>query len=293
MLYFEHNTPSSKSSWSSSVYFRVSEEVSSILEDDDFPINFRVRKIFNDEEIYSANLNKAWYAQHPAIDSCYAEAVTNKGVVVFREDWDPIKHGCISDSMFYLWCLKNPGSKGIAIGSNDGSFGDYVIPFMRGLIDEMTLVEASDRTFDRLKENYSRFEKVTTLNHLVSTDGKSLRFFESTSGPGLVNSVYEEKARFFGEDIKEIWKESVAVNDLISGCGYDLDWLHLDVEGLDEDIVLALDFKRLSKPKVIIYERNKENPDKESIVFEHLSNNGYDVFEKDCEMNRIAILKKE
>jgi len=293
MLYFEHNTPSSKSSWSSSVYFRVSEEVSAILEDDDFPINFRVRKIFNDEEIYSANLNKAWYAQHPAIDSCYAEAVTNKGVVVFREDWDPIKHGCTSDSMFYLWCLKNPGSKGIAIGSNDGSFGDYVIPFMRGLIDEMTLVEASDRTFDRLKENYSRFEKVTTLNHLVSTDGKSLRFFESTSGPGLVNSVYEEKARFFGEDIKEIWKESVAVNDLISGCGYDLDWLHLDVEGLDEDIVLALDFERLSKPKVIIYERNKENPDKESIVFEHLSNNGYDVFEKDCEMNRIAILKKE
>lgn len=292
-MYFEHNTPSSKSSWSSSVYFTVSGEISAILEDDDFPINFSVKKIFNDEEIYSAKLYKGWYSSHPAIDSCYAEAKTNKGIVIFREDWDPIKHGCISDSMFYLWCLKNPGSKGMAIGSNDGSFGDYTIPFMRGLIDKMILVEASERIFDRLKENYMKFENAKTLNHLVTADGRSLKFYESTSGPGLVNSVYEEKAKFFGGDVIEVFKESVSINDLIVNCGMELDWIHFDVEGLDEDLVLALDFERISKPKVIIYERNKEEKDKESIVFNYLINMGYDVFENDSQMNRIAILKKK
>lgn len=292
MLYFEHSTPSSKSSWSSSVYFRVSEEISSILEDDDFPINFSVKKIFNDEEIYSAKLNQGWYASHPAVDSCYVEATTNKGILIFREYWDPIKHGCVSDSMFYLWCLKNPGSKGMAIGSNDGSFGDYAIPFIKGLIDKMILVEASERIFDKLKENYSRFENVKTLNHLVSTDGKGLKFYESVSGPGLVNSIYEENAKFFGGEIIEVWKESFSINDLIAECGLELDWLHLDVEGLDEDLILALDFERISKPKVIIHERNKEKKDKESIVFEHLINSGYEVFENDSQMNRIAILKR-
>lgn len=289
MLYFEHNTPASKSTWSSSVYFRIFEEISSILDDEDFPIRFSIKRIFSDEEIYSTDLQRGCWSSHPVVEFCYAEAVTNKGISIFREDWHPVKHGCVSDSMFYLWCLKNPGSRGVAIGSNDGSSGDYVIPYMNGLIDEMVLVEASERTFERLKENYRGSDNVKTLNNLVSTKGETLTFFESTHGQGLVNSIYEDKARLFGEELIEVRKESVAINDLILGLGFSPDWLHLDVEGLDEDLVMALDFDRIEKPRVIIHERNKEKRDAESR--EHLVACGYEVFEAENQLNRIAILK--
>lgn len=293
-LKFEHNSPINISSWSSSIRLELSSEILSILEEDDFPIKLSVKKILNDELLYSSDLFPNYWSMHPAFEGCYVEAKTSKGITLLKEYWDPIKHGCLSDMMFYTWCLKNPGSKGIAIGTNDGTTGEYVIPNIRGLISDIVLVEASDRIFEKLSNNYSRYENIRTINTLVSTKSEKLKFYESTSGQGLVNSVYSDYANFFNEDIIEVEKSAIGINEIILQNQENLDWLHLDVEGLDSELIMAIDFNRVKKPKVIIYENNNNKNQKVpgNVLIDYLNNLGYEVFGRDNELNNIAILKK-
>lgn len=293
-LLFQHKNPFVDSTWSSTSRFEIGSDIMNVLDKEDMPIRFHVKKLLNGESIYHADMYTNHWASHPAVEYCYMEAVTAKGVSIFREDWDPIKHGCLSDSMFYIWCLKNPGSNGIIIGSNDGSGGDYVVPYMRGLIKNMVLVEASERTYESLKRNYQNDSKVRTINTLVSTKTEKIKFYESTSGPGLVNSVYKNFASLFNEEILEVEKQAIGINEIIADSikEIEMDWLHIDVEGLDGELIMALDFE-IFKPKVIIYENNngKEQklPGEEVIGF--LRKNGYEVFNSDKQLNNIAILR--
>ena len=138
-----------------------------------------------------------------------------------------------------------------------------------------------------MSNNYSRYENIRTINTLVSTKSEKLKFYESTSGQGLVNSVYSDYANFFNEDIIEVEKSAIGINEIILQNQENLDWLHLDVEGLDSELIMAIDFNRVKKPKVIIYENVPGN-----VLIDYLNNLGYEVFGRDNELNNIAILKK-
>ena len=293
LLSFEHKSPLANSSWSSSVRLEIGDKINSVLEDSDFPIRFSIKKLFNDELIYTLDMYGNYWSSHPAVEYCYMELETANGVSLFREDWDPIKHGCLSDAMFYTWCLKNPGSKGIAIGSNDGAGGDYVVPYLRGLVGGMVLVEASERTYKSLERNYSEDKTVKTINTLVSTKSEKIKFYESTEGAGLVNSVYPEFANLFNENIIEVEKDAIGINEIILQNSEDIDWLHIDVEGLDAELIMAIDFS-IIKPKVIIYENNNGKTEKipSSVLIDFLKSNNYEVFNSDPQLNNIAILKK-
>jgi FkbM family methyltransferase len=158
----------------------------------------------------------------------------------------------------------------------------------------MVLVEASERTYESLKRNYQNDNKVRTINTLVSTKTEKIKFYESTSGPGLVNSIYKNFANLFNEEILEVEKDAIGINEIIADNikEIEIDWLHIDVEGLDGELIMALDFE-IFKPKVIIYENNngKEQkiPGEELIDF--LRKKGYEVFNSDTQLNNIAILK--
>jgi FkbM family methyltransferase len=293
-LLFEHKNPFVESTWSSTCRFEIGSDIMNFLDKEDMPIRFHVKKLLNGESIYSIDMYTNHWASHPAVEYCYIEAETAKGVSIFRDDWDPIKHGCLSDSLFYTWCLKNPGSNGLIIGANDGTGGDYVVPYMRGLIQNMVLVEASERTYESLKRNYQNDSKVRTINTLVSTKTEKIKFYESTSGPGLVNSVYKNFANFFNEEILEVEKEAIGINEIIAESikEIEIDWLHIDVEGLDGELIMALDFE-IFKPKVIIYENISRKGQKISSeeLIDFLRKKGYQVFGLDPQLNNIAILK--
>jgi FkbM family methyltransferase len=293
-LMFEHKNPLVESSWSSSCRFEIGNDIMNFFDEEDLPIRFHVKKLLNGECIFSREMYANHWASHPAVEYCYIEAETAKGVSIFKDEWDPIKHGCLSDSLFYTWCLKNPRSNGLIIGANDGTGGDYVVPYMRGLIKNMVLVEASERTFKSLKRNYQNDSKVKTINKLVSTKTEKIKFYESTSGPGLVNSVYKNFANFFNEEIIEVEKEAIGINEIIAETTkeIEIDWLHIDVEGLDGELITAIDFE-IFKPKIIIYENINRIGQK--ISSDDLSNflmkKGYQVFGLDPQLNNIAILK--
>ena len=86
-------------------------------------------------------------------------------------------------------------------------------------------------------------KSVKLVNQLITTQGQDIEFFEG--GEGYTNSVVERVIRDWEtEEIKSSIKPSCSINSLIGNyiaSGEQLDWLHLDVEGYDADLLKALE----------------------------------------------------
>jgi len=200
--------------------------------------------------------------------------------------YDPILHGDICAKLFLCWCLNNKGSKGIAIGTHDGSSGEWVSPLVKGLI-KAYLVEASDPQYKELEKNYSGNPDCKTIQRLVTTDGKDYEFFEG--GDGVSNSIFKEHVETHKNgDLKVTHKESTSLNDLIVQLGLekDLKWLHLDVEGLDSKLIMSLDSKIVNLPEIIIYESLNLSPQEKMETIHWLEEKEYLC--KECGWNTIA-----
>jgi len=178
---------------------------------------------------------------------------TNNNTIINRE-FNVLEDGSYLDKALYLYCLNLENAQGLAIGSHDGEFGEWVCPTLDNLT-KTTLVEASTPQFTKLTENYKDFSNVDLIQNLVTTDGSQVEFFEG--GKGYTNSVKENVIRSWEkEEISSNLRESISINDLINQISPNkkLDWLHLDIEGYDAEILKAINVDLL--PNFIIFEHN-------------------------------------
>lgn len=203
-----------------------------------------------------------------------AEILDPKGKIITEWKWDTFQHGDESHTLFMTWCLKNKGSKGIAIGTHDGTTGEWVEPLRSGLV-EAFLVEASVPQYKKLVHNYNGIKNCFPILSLVTSNGEDCEFFE---GPdGFTNSVIREHTLKYSSEITKAVKKSKSLCDLICevGLSEDLKWLHLDVEGIDADLILSLDESRVRLPEFIIYESLNLSSEKKEEVYQWLRSKGY------------------
>lgn len=177
-----------------------------------------------------------------------------KGNYIYRYYWDVMKHGSIFYKSMWLYCkgLINRGIKpyGLVIGTHDGEFGEWV-PLVKNYLSEMTLVEGSEPQYKKLVQNYERKSGLNFIHNIITPNGGDVEFFEG--GKGYTNSVVERVIRSWErEEIHSTKRSSISLNDLIMVLNRKLDWLHLDVEGLDVKLLLSL--KEEYIPDFIIFE---------------------------------------
>jgi len=275
---------------SATIELTVNDDINFFFPEDNLPLKVEIFRTHGGSMIYEVDLNpghKCWYSW---FDGCTLKLSTSKGIEVGRVQWNSLEHGTQSEIAFDLWCASNLNTKGVAIGTNDGSTGEWVHLYQRQFFSKMLLVEASIDTFSKLKQNYNN-PNVTLLNKLVTPKGGKVKFYEALDGEGYTNSVDKEHLLNFHSNIQEVEKESIGINELLIENKFDnLDWLHIDVEGIDDKLIMALDFNKISKPKVIIYERINSIDNSKLEDFLHL--NGYTIWVDDSEgFNNIAFLK--
>ena len=183
------------------------------------------------------------------------------------------------------WCLNNKGSKGIAIGTHNGTTGEWVEPLRRGMI-EAFLVEASAPQYKELVENYRSIERSFPILSLVTPKGGECEFFEGHDG--FTNSVIRDHTLKYNSEVSPSIKSSRSRNDLICDLGLDKDlkWIHLDVEGIDADLIMSLDGTRINLPEFIIYESLNLTEEKKEESHKWLSERGYSY--KESGWNTIA-----
>jgi len=218
------------------------------------PLTLNIKSHVSKKIVWDCKLEDNYWATY-ANDSIFDIEIkdANNNTIIYRE-FNVLEDGSYLDKALYLYCstLNNP--KGLAIGTHDGEFGEWVTPVLEGKT-QAVLVEASSPQFEKLAINYGKTLPVQLIQNLITTDGSKVEFFEG--GKGYTNSVKENVIRNWEkEKISSSLRESISINDLINQISPDkkLDWLHLDIEGYDAEILKTINVELL--PNFIIFEHN-------------------------------------
>jgi FkbM family methyltransferase len=201
--------------------------------------------------------------------------------IVYVKRWDVMEHG----NHFYksLWMYnksvlsRGKFPKGLVIGTHDGEFGEWV-PIVQKRECDVVLIEASEKQFQKLKNNYKNNSLVKPIQSLITPNGGEVEFFEG--GAGYTNTVVENVIRHWEtEEIKSTKRDSVSITDLIlTECGGHIDWLHLDVEGLDAQLIMSIDESKITLPNFIIFEDYNLTEDKKNEIYGWLHHRGYHTY---------------
>lgn len=258
------------------------------------PYTLKVKKHVSGEVQWETQLYDEWFATFPTTEMYDIQIVDSTGNDIYTKKWDVMENG----NHFYksLWMYnKSLLSKGIfpqglVIGTHDGEFGEWV-PLVLNRDCNIVLVEASDKQFEKLKTNYKSFSRVRTLQNLVTPNGGNVEFFEG--GEGYTNSVVEKVIRDWEtEEIKSTEKTSISITDLIlEFCDGKIDWLHLDVEGLDAKLIMGIEEEKVTLPNFIIFEDYNLDENHKNEIYKWLENKGYQLFSDGgiCEAIKIKI----
>jgi FkbM family methyltransferase len=167
--------------------------------------------------------------------------------------------------------------KGLVIGTHDGEFGEWV-PIVQKRECNVILVEASDNQFNKLKNNYKNNSLVKPIQNLITPNGGEVEFFEG--GAGYTNTVVENVIRHWEkEEISSTKRNSIGITDLIlNECGGHIDWLHLDVEGLDAKLIMGIDENKITLPRFIIFEDYNLSQDSKNEIYDWLHQRGYETY---------------
>jgi FkbM family methyltransferase len=91
-------------------------------------------------------------------------------------------------------------------------------------------------------------DQVTIVNAAINTtNGLTPFYVSSTVGLSSVHSLPST-------DSREIIVNSIAINDLFEFIGYNFDYVQVDVEGLDHQLITAMDWNKLANCKMICIE---------------------------------------
>ena len=245
------------------------------------PLNLKIKKHVSGDVQWSTQLNDSWFATYPNTEMFDVEITDSKDRLIYKKTWDIMEHG----NHFYksLWMFnksllsKGKFPRGLVIGTQDGEFGEWV-PIVQNRDCDVILVEASDKQFRNLEHNYCHNSRVKKIQVLVTPNGGEVEFYEG--GEGYTNSVVENVIRHWEkEEIKSSRRNSISITDLIlTECNGYIDWLHLDVEGLDAQLIMGIDETKVILPNFIIFEDYNLVQNKKDEIYSWLHKKGYNTY---------------
>lgn len=175
----------------------------------------------------------------------------DKGNLLKEFKWDVTLYGDNIEKILWYYLLnrnkQNKSSNGLVIGTHDGRNGHWIYPIINNL-SKATLIDGSPSQFEKLKINYGSYNNVKMQNTIVTVDGQDVTWY--TGGEGYTDTVVKDLIYNWleNEQITQETRSSVSLESLVSSEDYD--WIHLDVEGIDDQLILSLH----KLPNVIIFE---------------------------------------
>lgn len=251
------------------------KQIDKIYSEDQLPLKLEIRNNVTDRLVWSSTLNSFWWSSFPSSEMNNVKILDSKSNVVYEYKWDVMINGSIFYKSLWMYCKKIMSDgrtpNGLAIGTHDGEFGEWC-PLVYDNLSNLVLVEASSKQFQELKNNYNNKNNVKLINSLITTDGKPVNFFEG--GRGYTNSVVERVIKDWEtEEITSSIRDSISITDLVEQNFEKLDWLHLDVEGLDANLIMSLREDLL--PNLIIFEDNNILLGEKNNLMDYLNKKGY------------------
>ena len=238
-----------------------------------FPL-YLTHKTIMGEVAWSSNLYPGYFSQYGMNTYTNVDIIDSLGNKLFEWVWNPFIHGDYAHQYFEIWSLNNRGSNGIAIGTHNGMTGEWVGPVVNGKL-KATLVEASEPQFTDLLKFYGGKSWVNCRRELITSDGSNIIFYEG--GSGFTNTTNENLILKYVDSqyVIKTEKKSKSINDLIieSSERGKVKWLHIDVEGLDGELVYAINDDLL--PELLLFESLHMENEYYDNLCSYLTNKGY------------------
>ena len=274
MISFEYTRPNEIHS-EGNTKITVDYNTSTYYDEKQFPLHL-IYKTLMGEVAWSIELFPGWFSEYSLISNTTIEIIDSLGNQLFEWKWDPFIHGDYAHQYFEIWALNNRGSNGIAIGTHNGMTGEWVGPVNKGLL-KSTLVEASDIQFKDLVKYYKDKKWINCIQSLITTDGNDIIFYEG--GNGFTNSLSKDiiEKHINVEEIITTIKPSKSINDLIieSSERGKVKWLHIDVEGMDGELIYAINDDLL--PELLLFESLHMENEYYDNLCSYLTNKGYSI----------------
>lgn len=250
----------------------IDSEILNFLEKSEFPIRFvaydNSNRVHHSGEIYPNMFVSCYDVSYKTVD-----LISAKGRKIASWKWDIMTHGDSCQQAFHLWSQKNEGALGICVGAHDGTSGEWVGAVSSGALRAI-LVEPSDAQLSSLRLKYEALPWVSIENSLITPEGGEVAFYESAFQRGQVNSLSVDVISKCTSDYIEKRYDSVSLRHLISKYGISGNWwLHIDAEGIDDQLIYSLDEKSL--PSCLTFEYSHLDESRISKVKEWLNKNSY------------------
>lgn len=209
--------------------------------------------------------------------------LTATGRQLFNWKFDPIRDGDICYQAFTWWAKMNPNTRGLVIGANDGACGEWVDPVLSGEL-RAHIIEPTTIPYEKLVRNWQTKPWVTFEKTLVTSDGSQVEFWEGQHS--VCNSIIKSHSESYSGEVTPVLWDSVALSDLIQRQGlWGKWWLHIDVEGYDDQLIKALPVDNL--PAIIVFEHVNFSEEVRADLLRYLESLGY--FTQLCYMNGVSI----
>lgn len=267
------NHDSNKENWTPDGAIKIStSDLSKVFKSEELPLIFSV--VSNDKEVWRCKLDSFYWGIYYEI--CYKtiKVKTSNGSEICEWKWDVFQHGDICHQLFHMWSINNKGSKGIAIGTHDGTSGEWVGPVSDGLL-EAVLVEPSDKQYSVLESIYEKNPHIKLEKTLITSSGGEVYFYEG--GDGTTNSVNKEHTIKYDTNLTSVKYNSITLRNLIDkyNIGNEKWWLHLDVEDLDDKLLLSFNHSNIQLPSCLVFEHEGLDDSRMNDINNWLDSRGY------------------
>jgi len=249
-------------------------DVSKMFSDEELPLKIQTVQCVTGEITYTVHLGQnTWFEKY----NFYFEDIkvyTKNDILVWEQPWD-----IYEEDEYKIFKLLNSykNTKGIVIGAHDGTYGEW-ITMLGNPNNEILLVEPADEQYEKLERTFGKKNNVRLLKSLITSDGGEVEFYEESSGFfNSTNKLHLEK--FFNSDsIKVVKKNSISIERLLEeNFQGQLDWIHLDAESYDAQLIFSLKNKKHLLPKVILFEHNHLQLKEKHELEEFLTQENYTI----------------
>lgn len=254
-----------------------------VFNSEQLPLHFDFVRQVNGKKIWDTRLNSNSWAIFPDTEMIDVIVKDNSGIHLFTHRWNVVTNGTLPYQKLWNYCKLNPNSKGVVVGTHSGEFGEWV-PAALDKLAHITLVEASEKQFTDLSQNYSNCDNLIFVNELVTDNGEDIIFYEG--GKGYTNSVEKTVIESWEtEEITSTLRSSIKFSDLVT---QDTKWIHLDVEGIDDKLLYSLSDDQYSRLDLIVFEYNNLSTEKREEINNFVISKGFISFRE----NGICIAHK-
>lgn len=256
-------------------FIEISSTISDFLPKEELPLKINFLNTYTKIIEWSIDLQPLHWCEY-TLRNHDIEIITQNNRLIKKVIAKPFFDDAIED-IFYTCIVGNNLKNGIVAGAGRGSYGEWLDAVIENKTKAL-LIEPQSKEYKVLVDSFSKYPNVKFLNKGVSKQKETREFFIYINQIGLSsldkNTLLDRKIE--ENHITKINVECESLSYLLEQEKYD--WLRLDVESLDCDLIQSLRPQHFDTLKYIQYEHLNIPEEKIKQTDGFLESLGYKIY---------------